>query len=776
MKHSANRMNYQVTLWTMSFLIIGLLLTGTITVAGQNSAPPRASAQPNPTPVITTINPGSVVAGGAAFTLTVNGSNFVSGSTVRLNGANRTTTVVSATQLTATITAADIATAGAARITVFNPPPGGGASNEVTLTIANPVASVSSASFLSSLGLAPESIVSAFGVRLATTTQAATSLPLPTSMAGTTVRVRDNAGVERTAPLFFVAPGQINFQLPPGVANGPATVTVTGGDGSVSTGTIQAATVAPGLFAANANGQGVAAGVALRVNNANPVPAINGLSPSSAVIGGQSLTLTVNGSGFVSRSVIRWNGENRTTTFVNATQLRAAITAADLASTGVAVITVFNPEPGGGESNRVNFSVNNPAPSISSLSHAFTTSGEPGFTLTISGSNFVESAVARWNGSDRATTFVSRSQLRAQILDADLASPGTGSVTVFNPPPGGGPSSARTITIFDGANDVRLTPGVAAQGMFSAPPPGTPPGSCAIRIFPQYTIQVPPGATQLQIALNSSEDLDIYARFAQRVDFPASLIFDYRSAGLGGNETITVTPSSVPRLQGGKYFIAVASCARAAANFTLTATVTGGLAADAPLAVSETQPDSPETTEERDEAEDDDPVVVYFPKPAEEEPDAVVIAPPPFAEGQDRDAAPDSAGATAEQPPALDQSSRSSAAIPAQSQQSFEPIVRFDGAQNLFVAVPIDLGPTFHDLFLILYGTGIRFRSSPGNVTASIGGASVPVQFAGPAPGLVGVDQINLGPLPRSLAGRGEVEVALTVDGKVANLVRVSIR
>jgi uncharacterized protein (TIGR03437 family) len=132
------------------------------------------------------------------------------------------------------------------------------------VTIAGAVASVSAASFTGAT-LAPDSIISAFGARLATATQAVTSLPLPTTLAGTTVRVRDSAGTERTAQLFFVSPGQINYLMPAGLANGPATVTVTSGDGSISIGATVLATVAPGLFAANANGQGVASGVALRV-------------------------------------------------------------------------------------------------------------------------------------------------------------------------------------------------------------------------------------------------------------------------------------------------------------------------------------------------------------------------------------------------------------------------------------------------------------------------------------------------------------------------------
>src|SRR5581483_5453505 len=77
--------------------------------------------------------------------------------------------------------------------------------------------------------------------------------------------VRDSAGIERLAPLFFVSAGQINYQIPPGAANGSATVTVTSGDSAVSTGRLTIAPIAPGLFAANANGQGVPAAVCLRV-------------------------------------------------------------------------------------------------------------------------------------------------------------------------------------------------------------------------------------------------------------------------------------------------------------------------------------------------------------------------------------------------------------------------------------------------------------------------------------------------------------------------------
>ncbi len=126
------------------------------------------------------------------------------------------------------------------------------------------LASVSAASFLAT-AIAGESMVSSFGSSLAPGTQTAAATPLPTSLSGVTVRVRDGAGAERESPLFFVSPGQINFQIPAATMVGAATVTVLRENRPAARGVVQITNAAPGLFAANANGQGAAAAVALRV-------------------------------------------------------------------------------------------------------------------------------------------------------------------------------------------------------------------------------------------------------------------------------------------------------------------------------------------------------------------------------------------------------------------------------------------------------------------------------------------------------------------------------
>ena len=126
------------------------------------------------------------------------------------------------------------------------------------------LAAVSAASFQSN-EIAPESIVAAFGSELSTTAQVNDAWPLPYVLAGTSVKLRDAAGRAHDAPLFFVAPEQVNFFIPPGVAFGEATVTITSGDGALSQGTLQLVDCAPGLFAMNGNGAGVAAATVLRV-------------------------------------------------------------------------------------------------------------------------------------------------------------------------------------------------------------------------------------------------------------------------------------------------------------------------------------------------------------------------------------------------------------------------------------------------------------------------------------------------------------------------------
>src|SRR5579864_5643588 len=90
--------------------------------------------------------------------------------------------------------------------------------------------------------------------------------------------------------------------------------------------------------------------------NPNPVPFINQpVVPAAVAPNGTAFTLTINGTNFSSGSVVNWNGNARSTTFISASQLTAAISASDIAAASTAVLTVTNPGPGGGTSNNCRF-------------------------------------------------------------------------------------------------------------------------------------------------------------------------------------------------------------------------------------------------------------------------------------------------------------------------------------------------------------------------------------------------------------------------------------
>ena len=158
------------------------------------------------------------------------------------------------------------------------------------------------------------------------------------------------------------------------VATVPASVTIPANSPST---TFQVMGKKAGMATITATLDGVSATAKVNVNN--PVPALSSLAPSSATAGDPSFTLTVNGTNFVSDSKVRWNGSERTTSFVNATQLTAAIPATDIAMQGMASVTVFNPPPGGGVSNESPLTISLPTRIV----RVVDASGNPGGRVTV---------------------------------------------------------------------------------------------------------------------------------------------------------------------------------------------------------------------------------------------------------------------------------------------------------------------------------------------------------------------------------------------------------
>jgi len=449
----------------------------------------------NPVPTVTRVSPTKTVAGGADFTLTVTGTKFETNSVVQWNGSNRTTAYVSGTSLTATITSADIAVAGTAKVSVSTPAPGGGTSGTVSFTIDNPVPTMTSLSpttviarsgaftlTVTGTNMVAGSIVQWGGSYRATTyvspTQVTASiLASDIATAGrvpiTVVNPAPGGGTARGLSVTVNNPVPVASALSPpnAVMGGPTfTLTVTGQSfvsGSavywkgtaltttfVNSGKLTASVPGSGLVKAGSDsvsvlnpapGGGLSNALSFTVDN--PVPSLTSLSPSSATAGGASFTLTVNGTKFVSGASILWGGTSLRATFVSSTQLTATVSAADIASGGTVAVRVSNPTPGGGASGSLNFTVNNPVPVINILSPSGAAHGGAGFTMTVYGTGFQTTSTVLWNGSARATTYLSAGKLTASITATDIAVAGTANVTVSNPAPGGGTSAAATFTI-----------------------------------------------------------------------------------------------------------------------------------------------------------------------------------------------------------------------------------------------------------------------------------------------------------------------------------------
>lgn len=274
----------------------------------------------SPAPALSSVSPTTAYTGSGPFTLTVNGSGFTAASVVRWNGFDRATIFISSSQVQAAIPATDVAASGTAQITIFNPPPGGGTSASIAFpVVAGPTLSVD-----------------------------ATVVP---AAANVTVTLRNGlgGGGDWLALAAVGAPNGSYLQwtyVGAGITTRAWTVKMPASSGAYEF----------RLFVAGSVRAAVSPAVTVDAL-LNPAPTIASLSPSTAFAGSGALTLTVNGAGFTSASVVRWNGADRPTTLVGSTQLRAAITASDVASTGTAQVSVFSPAPGGGTTAALPFTI-----------------------------------------------------------------------------------------------------------------------------------------------------------------------------------------------------------------------------------------------------------------------------------------------------------------------------------------------------------------------------------------------------------------------------------
>lgn len=170
----------------------------------------------------------------------------------------------------------------------------------------------------------------------------------------------------------------------------------------------------------------------------NPVPATASLTPTARIAGSSTFILNVMGSNYVANSVVRWNGSNRSTNFISPTHLQATIPGSLITNAGTATVRVYNPTPGGGLSGPLTFTIENPVPTVSSVSPNMRVVGSGSFTITVNGSNFNTSSSVVFDGNPLATTFMNPNTVSATVPNGLITTAGVVVVGVSNPPPGGG--------------------------------------------------------------------------------------------------------------------------------------------------------------------------------------------------------------------------------------------------------------------------------------------------------------------------------------------------
>ena len=134
-------------------------------------------------------------------------------------------------------------------------------------------------------------------------------------------------------------------------------------------------------------------------------------------------------------------------TFTSATSIKITLSVADQSVAGTYPVVVTNPAPGGGSSTPVNYTVNNLAPTVTSLSPASGATGSASLSVTITGTNFVPTSTVTYNSVAHAVTYVSATSLTLPLNAADLATAGTYPVVVTNPAPAGGSSAPVNFTV-----------------------------------------------------------------------------------------------------------------------------------------------------------------------------------------------------------------------------------------------------------------------------------------------------------------------------------------
>ncbi len=370
-----------------------------------SAKPTEVSATTASALTVTSVSP-AVIPVATAVTLTVYGTGFQSSTSVLVNAATVATTYVSNTQLTATVPSTQFSAGAVVPVTALDHGVLAGAQG--TLEIDNPKPVLSQTS--------PASAVAGTGSVAVTMTGSGFSAAT-TAMFGGAAR-----------PTVFTSPTQVS-------------VTLSAADAAI-------AGSFPMTVVNAVPGGGSSSASSFLITN--PVPTLSSVLPAALSVGASGAVVTLQGSGFLPGSTVLVNGAARTTSVASGTQLSFVATAADTSTGTTLQVAVQNAAPGGGISSSVSLPVNNPVPSIASVSPSIIAFGTAApTTVTLTGVNFATGATVSVAGVSRAATVLSAKSLTFPVTTAEQAIAGAVPVVVTNPAPGGGTSTAASLTDYE---------------------------------------------------------------------------------------------------------------------------------------------------------------------------------------------------------------------------------------------------------------------------------------------------------------------------------------
>lgn len=457
-------------------------------------------------PAVSSLVPADNVAGNPDFTLAVNGSGFMPGSSVIFNGTTLTARVLSDSLAEATVPASLISKPGSYTVVMSNPD----ATNPYTTGTFTVYPTVLPPTFTN---MTPYPIAAGAGgtqgVTLTITGSnfgSDTTVELGDKIALTPATISpDGTTLTVNIPYYYVTNGA---KIPIAVINSADNTEDDGGPF--------------GPYAQVAGPQ------TLYVTN--PAPQITSFSPAQGAVGQSGYDLIINGTGFNGDSVVTWNnpndGSNQATDYydISSTQMGVYISGQDVAATANVAITVTNASETGndGGSSTADWPIGNPpnpTPTISALYPSSAQQGAASTSLEIAGSGFVTGCTVQFGTDTLTTSQVTLTSVQATIPAADLKTAGQVTVTVTNPTPGGGVSNGLQFTINGPAvtvtglsvNPNPVTGGSPTTGTVTLSGKAPSPNGASVTVTsdnsaatPTSPVVVPAGSTSEQFAITTT--------------------------------------------------------------------------------------------------------------------------------------------------------------------------------------------------------------------------------------------------------------------------------